>query len=236
MLAFGEVHKLSERNVYTDNLFFPRFCKILTKNAFLARCKKTQLLQNFCKKCERVARLLREFCKIYFQIHQSCKICIFLEEFCKSCIDCKNSARFLQKLFFLWTRERLHVQTRGAAALWHFSSTVRRKWHKNEIAEMFKKSFGTLERRKTPAEVSKYNFRQKNCYSQNWFSEQFLTDFILKIWKFNALFGLWTKKIRLSGRYSLKMIFTRPDGHFQRNSFLKIFKIFEYFSDLAINC
>ena len=29
----------------------------------------------------------------------------FLQEFCNSCIDCKNFAKFLQKLFLLWTRE-----------------------------------------------------------------------------------------------------------------------------------
>ena len=93
-LLFGEVHKLSERNMYTDNLFFARSCKILTKVS--CKVQETQLLPSFCKKWESVARLLQEFCKIYFQICQSCKICIFYKNFEKVVLI----AEILQKLFF----------------------------------------------------------------------------------------------------------------------------------------
>ena len=92
------MHKLSERNVYTDNLFDARSFKILTKNAFLARFRK----HNSCKINARNEKVLQEFCKIYFQIHQSCKICIFyenfpkvvliariLQDFCKNCFSCE---------------------------------------------------------------------------------------------------------------------------------------------------
>ena len=87
-MLFGEMHKLSERNVLTDNLFLARSCKIFTKNAFLSRnTTLAKLLQEMRKRCKNFAR------------------CIFLQQFCKSCIDCKNFGRFLQKLFFLRTRE-----------------------------------------------------------------------------------------------------------------------------------
>ena len=75
--------------------FLQDLARFMQKLHFL---QEKQLLQNFCKKWKSVARLLEEFCKMYFS-----------QEFCKSCIDCKNFARFLQKLFFLWTREhRIH--------------------------------------------------------------------------------------------------------------------------------
>ena len=82
------MHKFSERNVYTDILFLARFKK-----------------HNSCKISARNEKVLQEFCKIYFQVHQSCKICVSLQEFCISCLDSKKFATFLQKLFFLWTRD-----------------------------------------------------------------------------------------------------------------------------------
>ena len=69
--------------------FLQDLARFLQKFHFL---QKKRLLQNFCEKLKSVARSLQEFCKMYF-----------VQEFCKSCIDCKNFARFLQKLFFLWT-------------------------------------------------------------------------------------------------------------------------------------
>ena len=63
---------------------------------------KTQLLLNFRKKWENVARLLQDFFRIYFQIHQSCMIFIFfkilakvvliariLQNFCKNFSSCE---------------------------------------------------------------------------------------------------------------------------------------------------
>ena len=96
------MHTLSELNVYTDNLFLARSCRILTENAFLAIFKKhktlAKFLQELRKCCKIVARILQD----YFQIHQSCKICIFhkifakveliariLEDFCKSYFSCE---------------------------------------------------------------------------------------------------------------------------------------------------
>ena len=81
------MRKLSEGNVFTDELFLARSCKILTKSEVLAR--KTTLakfVQEMRKCCEIVARILQD---------------VFLREFCKSCTDCMNFARFLQNLLFL---------------------------------------------------------------------------------------------------------------------------------------
>ena len=68
-----------------------------------------KLLQNFCKSCF-FAKFLQEMsicCKIVARILQDLlsnspilQDMYFLQDFCKSCIDCKNFARFLQKLFF----------------------------------------------------------------------------------------------------------------------------------------
>ena len=73
--------------------FLQVLARFLQKLHFL---QEKQRLQNFCKKWESVERLLQEFCKMYF-----------LQELCKSCIDCKDFAKFLQKLFFFWTRVSL---------------------------------------------------------------------------------------------------------------------------------
>ena len=62
MLAFGEMHKLSERNVYPDNLFLPRSCKILTKLHFLQGSRNTtfeKFLQEMRKCSNVVARILQ---------------------------------------------------------------------------------------------------------------------------------------------------------------------------------
>ena len=49
------MHNLSERIVFTENLFFARSCKILTKQAFFARNEKA--FQDYCKiVARRVAR------------------------------------------------------------------------------------------------------------------------------------------------------------------------------------
>ena len=97
-LPFGEMHKLSERRVYTNNLFLSRSCKTLTKNAFLAKFKKYHSFKNL----ERKEKLLKVCCKIHSQIHLSCKICNFyknfakvvliariLQEYCEICFSCE---------------------------------------------------------------------------------------------------------------------------------------------------
>ena len=62
---------------------------------------RNKLLQFFFQEmrkcCKIVARILQDLLsnsRIWQDMY-------FLQEFCKSCIDCKNFARFLQKLFFL---------------------------------------------------------------------------------------------------------------------------------------
>ena len=74
------MHKLSERNVFEDNLFLAKFA------FFLKETTIAKFLQEKKKCCKIVARILQDY---------------FLQDYCKSCIDCKNFARFLQKLFFL---------------------------------------------------------------------------------------------------------------------------------------
>ena len=66
-LPFGEVHKLSERNVYIDDLFFARSCKIhVIEHKFLKESCKIFLLvieHSFLQEsCKNLARILQEFC------------------------------------------------------------------------------------------------------------------------------------------------------------------------------
>ena len=104
------MHKSSERNLYTENLFLARSCKILTKNAFLARFKK----HNYCKIFARNEKVVPDCCKNFarftFQFTNLARY-VFLQKFCKSCFDCRNFARFLQKLFFLWTRVWIKIRS-----------------------------------------------------------------------------------------------------------------------------
>ena len=98
---FGEMNKLSERNVNTDNYFW----QDSYKNCISCKIQDTPHLQNFCKKWESVAILLQEFCKITSEFTSFARYVFFYKNFAKSCIDCTNFAKFLHKLFFLWTRE-----------------------------------------------------------------------------------------------------------------------------------
>ena len=76
------MHKLSQRNVFKDNLFLAKSCKIFAKFAFFAR--ETTLV-NFLQE-------MKKCCKIGAKSLQD----VFFKKFCKSCIDCKNFARFIE--------------------------------------------------------------------------------------------------------------------------------------------
>ena len=70
------------------------------KNAFLQDSRNTTLakfLQEMRKCCKIVARILQDLLSNSSILQDM----YFLQKFCKNCIDCKNFARFLQKLFFL---------------------------------------------------------------------------------------------------------------------------------------
>ena len=55
------MQKLSERNVFKDNLFLARSCKILAKIAFFAReTTLAKISQEMKKCCKIVARILQD--------------------------------------------------------------------------------------------------------------------------------------------------------------------------------
>ena len=78
------MHKLSERNVFKDNLFLARSCKILAEIAFFA--KETTLakfLQDMKKCCKNFAR-----CIFYKNFAAVVLIAKILQDFCKNCFSC----------------------------------------------------------------------------------------------------------------------------------------------------
>ena len=102
MLAFGEINKLSERNVYTYDLFFATPCKILTKNAFLVRFKEHKSINIFSRKKKRLLDCCKSFARFTFKFTSLARYVYFigilqklnwLQELCKI---------FLHKLFFLF--------------------------------------------------------------------------------------------------------------------------------------
>ena len=88
MLAFGELHKLSEHNAFTNTLFFARSCKILTKIAFL---QETQHLQNFCKIEKVLQGCCKNFARCIFNKNFAKVVLIakILQDFCKNCFSCE---------------------------------------------------------------------------------------------------------------------------------------------------
>ena len=83
------MHKLSERNVSIENLFFARF---LQKVHFLQDSKNTTLakfLQEMRKCCKMLAKILQDLLSNSAILQDM----YFLQEFCKCCIDCKTFAQ-----------------------------------------------------------------------------------------------------------------------------------------------
>ena len=83
------MHKLSERNMFKDNLFLARSWEILTKIAFVAR---NTTLAKFLQEIEKV---LQDSCKnfarciFYKNFAKVVLIARILQDFCKSCFSCE---------------------------------------------------------------------------------------------------------------------------------------------------
>ena len=91
------MNKLSDLNVFKDNSFLARSCKILTKTAFFPRnTTLAKFLQERKKCCKIVARILQDvfFTRILQKLN-------WLQEFCK----------IFARLFFLWTRALAKINT-----------------------------------------------------------------------------------------------------------------------------
>ena len=92
------MHKLSERNVYTEKLVLASLARFLQKMNFLQDSRNTTLAKflqemRMCSKI--VARILQDLLSNSPILQDM----YFLQEFYKSFIDCKNFARFLQNCF-----------------------------------------------------------------------------------------------------------------------------------------
>ena len=168
-LLFGEMHKLSERNVYTDSLFFARSCKILTKKAFLASFKKHNSCKFFCKKWESVARLLQEFCKIYYQIHQSSKICIYYKNFAKVVLIARILQDFWKNCFSCEIRY-LHI----AYAMKMTKNEAKLLWNRQNNSKNFETRFSHCFRNRYPNCRKKLNVFQSTCMLCSFFLYSFI--------------------------------------------------------------
>ena len=81
--------------------FLQDLARFLQKLQFFARNPTlAKFLQEMSNCSKIVARILQDLLSNSPILQDM----YFLQEFCKSCIDCKDFARFWQKLFFLWTR------------------------------------------------------------------------------------------------------------------------------------
>ena len=142
-MLFGETHKLSERNVYRK-IISGKVWHGSYKNAFLTIFKKHHSCKFSWKEWKSVARLLQEFCEIYFQFTNLPSYVIWTR-ICKSCIDCNNFATFLLKLFFLWTPivSESRVKTFQSGRFWFQSFTTRTilDWKKIQRVRFWIKNF-----------------------------------------------------------------------------------------------